>query len=282
MKEILKNLFCLLYSDYTGFSWMFWVFLICFILFPIFIFCIIIGIKKYKAGNLKFIKLCIPFYVLCIFCFYQLIPVLLFFCSYDDVNGSLRQLAIKTSLFPYQKGAYYCNSGTYSFMNKDYKNSIKNYEEGYKYLKGYDFPCWEQAFLDYYKLGKYDKSMEILNSYYNKNHRVYNVLSINIEGFVSFWHSNIYIMQEDYPKALESVNATIQISKSKNKNYLYAKRGFIYRQLKKEDLAKKDLEKALTLCKDEKEISKIKNIYYNFRNIELERNAQYINALEKN
>lgn len=171
----------------------------------------------------------------------------------EEVASNNFEKAINTAIFPIHKGLLYLDYG--SFMTIPYKNSEKTYkcyQKAYTYLKKYEPKTqWIIAGLFYKSYEDYSKAEEIFNSL-----EIYSALS------------EIYILKNDYNKALEYINKAIN---KKNSAWHYIQRAVIYRNLNKENLAKENYNIAIKMFKRQNfDTKKMEYFYNNYKTCYLE------------
>lgn len=155
--------------------------------------------------------------------------------------------AIKAEIIPYHKGILYCDlSGAYQRLNKG-QEAIKNYEIGYSYTKNHNNLESGVANILYLSQGDYEKAIEI-----SKAQGYYELLAI------------AYILQNKYNMALNAINKAI--NKSQYPLNAYEIRAIIYKNLNKDELANKDLKKALDICKKNHFTNRTIEIKNDFKN----------------
>lgn len=254
MPSFFRDLFFMIWADDFGCGWIIFITILALILVG----TIVTIFARRKAINKKFIsKSTISLMLLFLFAIYQFVPIYLFFNGIANVNPNTMQKAIKTSIIPWQKGAFYCELGRIFRMKKEGKKSIEAYNKAYAYLKSYKYPCWGISFLDFYNIEKYDTAIEMAEFFY-KGHK----LPISNQFL-----SQCYLMKGDLEKALEYSNKEIEYKPTASE---FAKRGFIKNKLKISG-ANEDYKKAFSLCKNKKEVIQINAMYSNFINYEKKR-----------
>lgn len=164
--------------------------------------------------------------------------------------------AIKFAIIPAEKGFLYADLGTYygGVMHNGVM-AIENYENAYKYLKTYKSKksLWGViAALNYKARGDFDKAIEIFEE---------------IEAYGGI--ATVYILKNDYKNAL--IYSTKFVLKSPN-SHNYVQRATIYKNLGNNDLAQKDYDKALKLCRNQTQKDQIQNIFKNYKTYEHDRN----------
>lgn len=210
-----------------------------------------------KSKSKKF--LIIPFLTLIVstFIVYQAVPY--FFSLKYGLRFQVKdlELSAKTAIFPSQKAATYELIAMHYDSEKNITEAVKNYDKAFEYYEQkikepekFNTLFSPGASITYLKAKEYDKVLKLAEK--------------------SQWYTfaiEACILQKDYQKALEYTNKQIEIRPSHN---TYATRALIYKNLKQEDLAKIDYEKAQQLCLDKKchpTIQKnIKNKYDNYQN----------------
>ena len=162
----------------------------------------IIVFARTKALNKKFNFKHYLLFILTLLIMYQIIPV-----SFDlaamkhsnDENFSkaikLENLAIKSAIIPYQKGAYYIKMAYFYKSAACYTQMMKAYKNAYNYIKTYKYNWWKLAIANSYGTGYYDETIAMLVDNYPLNNALI---------------SKCYIMKRDFEKALFFINKDLE------------------------------------------------------------------------
>lgn len=261
---MLKDLFFNIWYDSFGDGWVL-------LIIVLFLFCLaflVFSFARIKAKNEKFTKKHLIPLSLILIIMYQAVPVSIdvyaAFVSVFDIKKAIQieQIAINTSVIPWQKGGYYCKlAGLYN-IDKNYKAMHKAYDTAYKYLKSYKAPCWGISFLYYYTIGNYDAAIEMA-----KNVKVGRIPP-------NLFISHCYLIKGEIKNAELYVDKDIQ--KGEDISNL-ATKAYILKVTGKSKNAAVYYQKAKQLCKDDKEKKMVEEIYKNF--VEYENNR--LNLLRK-
>ena len=247
---MLKDLFFNIWYDEMGSGWL----LLIIILFLFSMSFLIYKLARIKATNSLFCKKHFIGLGIIITICYQIIPVSIDFIAHaigvSDIKKAIKfeQVAIKSSMIPWQKGGYYCKLATLHLLNEDCNEMYNAYDVAYKYLKSYKYPCWGISYLSFYTKGDYDTAIEIA-----KNWKA---------GYTPFqFIANCYLMKGDIQNAELYINKAIQ----RKETYLnYATKAYILKITGKISESITYNKKAIDLCKNEKEKNNAKKIYENF------------------
>ena len=260
---MLKDLFFNIWYDCLGTGWIILVVMLS--LFSIAI--LVFNFAYFKANNKSFHKKHLVYLCLIILILYQAIPVSLDFIasalSIFDIKKAIQieQVAIKSSLIPWQKGCYYCKTASLQLLDKDYNKMYKTYDIAYKYLKSYKSPSWGISYLSFYTKGEYDKAIEIAKNWRGGN---------TPYQFIS----DCYLMKNDIKNAEIYIDKSIQ----KKESYLnIASKAYILKTTGNEKEAAMYYKKAKQLCKNKKQKNILETKYKNF--LEYENNR--LNILRK-
>lgn len=249
---MLKDLFFTIWYDEFGSGWV----LLTTILFLLSLAVLLFIVGRIKAQNAKFDKKHLMLLLLVVFFFYQIIPVFVDLCATSTSKNDLQKAiqiekkAIKMSLLSWQKGCYYCNLFHLYLANKDYKKMDEAQKKAYEYLKSYKAPSWGMSFLSFYTKGDYDEAIEITQSYMARK-------DVNIYQFIS----NCYLMKNDIK------NAELYIDKSIREKELYSNlaiKSYILKVTGNMANSNTYYQKAMRLCKNNKEKEFVRKAYSNF------------------
>lgn len=181
--------------------------------------------------------------IISLFILYSGLPFWLLAAAYDannEVAENLHKLSAKISMF----------SSVKSFMTE---------ELGAFYMRNYEGKKAIDAFENSIKIKENKQSSAMLCLLYSANGERENAFKMcsNANAFQSVAVN--YILAEDYKKAVEVINNSINTRKSPS-CWDYAIRAYIYRKTGKKDLFENDYKKAESLCPDS---SQLKDLYKN-------------------
>ena len=170
-------------------------------------------------------------------------------------------LAAKTACSSAYKGFLYADAANYFSMEKNAFRAIEYYDLAYKYLKNYKSKtAWILAPYIYIAAEEYDRAIEISNA---------------IQAYSAA--AEAYILKEDYNSALSCIDKVL--AKNPKDAWGLAMRAVIYKNLNKNEMAQKDYEEALKLCKYSNCINRTKNSYADYKvwykNYHKQKRAEY-------
>lgn len=169
------------------------------------------------------------------------------------------EIAVNTSVIPWQKGIYYCEIAYEYGAFKQGHNAIKAYDKAYRYIKSYKYDnCWRLAPFVYELSGDYKKALKIADESKRQ-----------FQFYVSCLISN-----NEYDKALILLNKMLEFQADNMfYAYVYANRAYVNYALGNKDAELADYQKALSLAKDEKQKKYVME-YRQIRDKELTRKKQ--------
>ncbi len=264
----MRDLFFAMYGN--GIEWTIW----CLLFLLIGVILLIVSLVKLKR------KAKITGIILSILLIWQMVPVGFYYKAivagfnnqsytelyksyYGQKNDSFNypnylkymNIAINTSLIPWQKGVYYCEIAKSSAIPKKGTVSIEYYNKAYKYIKSYKYQlCWLLAPFAYDAAGNTNKAIEIADEL-----KLYSLISI------------YYIGEGKYSEALDAANKGVQLSPNNYSCYLY--RAYANMALGNKTDEYKDYQMALSLAKNDKQKQMVFE-YKQLRDKELARKKQ--------
>lgn len=260
---MLKELFFNIWFDELGSGWV----LFTIVLFLLSLAFLVHNITLIESKNAKFSKKHLIGLGFIVLFMYQILPVSMDFiaCSYRSLNIKraiqLEQVAIKTSIIPWQKGGYYCKLATLYLIDENFNKMYEAYDSAYKYLKSYDNPCWRTSCLAFYTKGEYDIAIEVAKNWE--------------AGKIPYYFiSKCFLMKGDIENAELYINKVIQQKETYSNLALKA---YILKITGCPTESFKYYKKAIEKCNNDEEKKLVDITYTNFVKKETDR----LNALRK-
>lgn len=253
--NLARDLFFAIWLNDIGAGWLMFITL----LFCLYLAFLFFAFARTMAKNNKFHKKHLIHLGVLLILAYQLIPISLSFKSiesYSDIKKSIyfKQLAIKTAIIPWQKGAYYCELAMLYYQSKNYEKMREAQSIAYYYLKSYDYSCWGMNFIPFYREGDYDTAIKIAQNFLKKH-----------GGEPYAYIARCYLMKNDIK------NADLYINKSLGEKETYmnlALKAYILKTKGEFSESLTFYEKAKSVCKNGKESNVVDETYKNFQEYE--------------